>query len=73
MNAMIEMDGAYHKYIRDPEFPRELDYLNCRYTDRSSMLYRADRMIDNFRGAKIYFKRKDFNQTDTHKIDNIID
>ena len=41
MNAVIELDEAYHRYIRDPDFLRELDDLNHRYTGRPSMLYYA--------------------------------
>ena len=44
MNAVIELDEAYHRYIRDPEFLKDLDDLNRRYTGRPSMLYYADRM-----------------------------
>ena len=39
MNAVIELDEAYHRYIKDPDFLREVDDLNRKYTGRPSMLY----------------------------------
>ena len=72
MNAVIELDEAYHRYIRDPEFLRELDDLNHRYTGRPSMLYYADRMTRDLGGAKVYLKREDLNHTGAHKINNVI-
>ena len=72
MNAVIELDEAYHGYIRDPEFLKDLDDLNRRYTGRPSMLYYADRMTRDLGGAKVYLKREDLNHTGAHKINNVI-
>ena len=72
MNAVIELDGAYHKYIKDPEFMAEVDRMNHEYTGRPSMLYYADRMTKDLGGAKIYLKREDLNHTGAHKINNVI-
>ena len=72
MNAVIELDGAYHKYIKDPEFMAEVDRMNHEYTGRPSMLYYADRMTRDLGGAKIYLKREDLNHTGAHKINNVI-
>ena len=72
MNAVIELDEAYHRYIRDPEFLKDLDDLNRRYTGRPSMLYYADRMTRDLGGAKVYLKREDLNHTGAHKINNVI-
>lgn len=72
MNAVIELDRAYSKYRRDPEFLREVDDLNHRYTNRPSPLYYADRMTRDLGGARIYIKREDLNHTGSHKINNVI-
>ena len=72
MNAVIELDEAYHWYIKDPDFLREVDDLNRKYTGRPSMLYYADRMTKDLGGAKVYLKREDLNHTGAHKINNVI-
>ena len=72
MNAVIELDHAYSKYRKDPEFLREVDDLNHRYTNRPSPLYYADRMTRDLGGAKVYLKREDLNHTGSHKINNVI-
>lgn len=72
MNAMIELEEAYHKYKQDPEFNQELmDMLN-EYAGRPSRLYYAERMAKDLGGAKIYLKREDLNHTGAHKINNVI-
>lgn len=72
MNAVIELDEAYHRYIKDSDFLREVDDLNRKYTGRPSMLYYADRMTKDLGGAKVYLKREDLNHTGAHKINNVI-
>ena len=72
MNAVIELQEAYDHYKKDPEFLREVDDLNHRYTNRPSPLYYADRMTRDLGGAKIYIKREDLNHTGSHKINNVI-
>ena len=72
MNAVIELEHAYRMYIKDPDFLREVDELNRKYTGRPSMLYYADRMTRDLGGAKVYLKREDLNHTGAHKINNVI-
>lgn len=72
MNAVIELDEAYHRYIKDPEFLAEVDRMNREYTGRPSLLYYAERMTKDLGGAKIYLKREDLNHTGAHKINNVI-
>lgn len=72
MNAVIELDRAYSRLSKDPDFLREVDDLNHRYTNRPSPLYYADRMTKDLGGAKIYIKREDLNHTGSHKINNVI-
>ena len=72
MNAVIELDKAYHEQISNPEFLAEVDRMNREYTGRPSMLYYAERMTKDLGGAKIYLKREDLNHTGAHKINNVI-
>ena len=72
MKAVIELNEAYTKYMKDPEFLKELDEMNRRYTGRPSLLYYAERMTEDLGGAKIYIKREDLNHTGSHKINNVI-
>lgn len=72
MKAVIELNEAYTKYMKDPEFLRELDEMNRKYTGRPSLLYYAERMTEDLGGAKIYIKREDLNHTGSHKINNVI-
>ena len=63
MNAVQELEEAYEKYSRDPEFNRELDHLLKNYAGRPSLLYYAEKMTKDLGGAKIYLKREDLNHT----------
>ncbi len=72
MNAVIELQEAYAKYSRDPEFMAEVERLNREYTGRPSPLYFAKRMTEDLGGAKVYIKREDLNHTGSHKINNVI-
>lgn len=72
MNAVIELEKAYEFYSRDEEFKKELDNLLKNYAGRPSMLYYAEKMTKNLRGAKIYLKREDLNHTGSHKINNVL-
>ena len=72
MNAVQELEEAYEKYSRDPEFNRELDDLLKNYAGRPSLLYYAEKMTKDLGGAKIYLKREDLNHTGSHKINNVL-
>ncbi len=72
MNAVNELEEAYNKYSKDPEFIKELDYLYKQYAGRPSILYYAKNMTENLGGAKIYLKREDLNHTGSHKINNCL-
>ncbi|HVJ76299.1 MAG TPA: tryptophan synthase subunit beta, partial [Hyphomicrobium sp.] len=56
----------------DPEFQREIDFLNRHYGGRPSPLYHAERMSAELGGAKIYFKREELNHTGSHKVNNCL-
>ncbi|MNC15535.1 Tryptophan synthase beta chain [compost metagenome] len=72
MNALIELEEAYKKYSKDPEFLAELNGLLKHYSGRPTNLYYAGRLTEHLGGAKIYLKREDLNHTGAHKINNTI-
>ncbi|WP_394918396.1 tryptophan synthase subunit beta [uncultured Robinsoniella sp.] len=72
MNAVHELEAAYAKYSKDPEFIAELDDLYKNYAGRPSLLYYAEKMTEDLGGAKIYLKREDLNHTGSHKINNVL-
>jgi len=72
MPNILELNKAWNAAKVDPEFQRELDYLNKHYTGRPSPLYYAERLSEHLGGAKIYFKRDELNHTGSHKINNCL-
>ncbi len=72
MNAVIELEEAYNKYKKDPDFNKELTKLFNDYAGRPSRLYFAEKMTRDLGGAKIYLKREDLNHTGAHKINNVL-
>ena len=72
MPNILELDEAYTKAKKDPEFLSELEYLNKHYTGRPSPLYFAERLTEHLGGAKVYFKRDELNHTGSHKINNCL-
>ena len=72
MNAVIELEEAYHHYKNDTEFNKELSSLFNEYAGRPSLLYYAEKMTKDLGGAKIYLKREDLNHTGSHKINNVL-
>ena len=72
MNAVIELDNAYKRYLKDEEFVQELEELLKNYAGRPSLLYYAEKMTKDLGGAKIYLKREDLNHTGSHKINNVL-
>lgn len=72
MNAVIELENAYHHYKDDPAFNAELTSLLNEYAGRPSRLYYAEKMTKDLGGAKIYLKREDLNHTGSHKINNVL-
>lgn len=72
MNAVLELEKAYLSCKQDPAFSKELHELLVSYTGRPSLLYYAQRMTRDLKGAKIYLKREDLNHTGSHKINNAL-
>jgi tryptophan synthase beta chain len=72
MYPLDELNQAYRKYLKDPEFLAELDADLANYVGRPSPLYYAERLSRETGGAQIYLKREDLNHTGAHKINNTI-
>jgi len=72
MRPLDELNAAYSRYIKDPEFLAEFDSDLRHYVGRPSPLYYAERLSDEIGGARIYLKREDLNHTGAHKINNTV-
>jgi tryptophan synthase beta subunit len=72
MNEIIRLEEAYEFYKNDKDFQEELNTLLREYAGRPSMLYYAEQMSKDLKGAKIYLKREDLNHTGSHKINNVL-
>ena len=70
--ALHELNEAYAKYSKDPEFLDEFRYELKHFVGRPSPIYHAKRWSEMLGGAQIYFKREDLNHTGAHKINNVI-
>jgi len=72
MPAITELNVAYQRYMKDPEFLAELDEDLKHYVGRPSPLYHAERWSKELGGAQIYLKREDLNHTGAHKVNNTV-
>lgn len=72
MAALDELEEAYGKYSKNPEFNAELDNLFRYYSGRPTSLYYAERFSRELGQGKVYFKREDLNHTGAHKINNAL-
>ncbi len=72
MESIEELNEAYTKYMKDPEFLAELDADLQDYVGRPSPIYHAERLSRETGGAQIYLKREDLNHTGAHKINNTV-
>jgi tryptophan synthase beta chain len=71
-HALAELNEAYARYSKDPEFLDEFRYELKHFVGRPSPIYHARRWSEQVGGAQIYFKREDLNHTGAHKINNVI-
>ncbi|HHT0593178.1 TPA: tryptophan synthase subunit beta [Legionella anisa] len=72
MHALKQLEEAYAKYRRDPDFLAELNAELKDYVGRPNPLYHARRLSKEIGGAQIYLKREDLNHTGAHKINNTV-
>ncbi len=69
--ALEELEEAYARFSRDPEFHAELEGLLRDYAGRPTPLYFARRLSDRL-GLRVYLKREDLLHTGAHKINNAL-
>jgi tryptophan synthase beta chain len=72
MSAITELEKAYNRLRKDPDFKRELNHYLKNYAGRPTPLYYAKNLSEKLRGARLYFKREDLLHTGAHKINNTI-
>src|SRR3989442_6186972 len=72
MPALSELEHAYDKARRDRSFRKEFQFYLHEYAGRETPLYFAERLTEEFGGAKIYLKREDLCHTGAHKINNTL-
>ncbi len=72
MDSVLELEQAYEKYRKDPDFIAELEWELKHFVGRPSPLYHAQRWSRELGGAQIYLKREDLNHTGAHKINNTV-
>ncbi|MDP4169700.1 MAG: pyridoxal-phosphate dependent enzyme, partial [Bacillota bacterium] len=72
MQAVLELEEAYIKAKREPEFQLEIQRLLKEYVGRETPLFLAENLTRHSGGAKIFLKREDLNHTGAHKINNTI-
>ena len=72
MPALLELETAYARIRKNPDFKRELRALLAEYVGRPTPLTHASRLSDELGGAQIWLKREDLCHTGAHKINNTI-
>ncbi|MEO1330092.1 MAG: tryptophan synthase subunit beta [Pseudomonadota bacterium] len=72
MPLILDLEQEYQKAKTDPAFEAEMQDLWTHYVGRPSPLYFAERLTEEFGGAKIYLKRDELNHTGAHKINNVL-
>ncbi len=70
--AIEELEFAYEKYKKDPDFQKELTYYLSQYAGRPTPLYFAKNLTRHLGGAKIYLKREDLLHGGAHKTNNTL-
>jgi tryptophan synthase beta chain len=72
MGPLQELEEAYRKAAKDPDFQAELDSLLRTYAGRPTPLTPARRLASFLGNGRIYLKREDLTHTGAHKINNAI-
>ncbi len=72
IEALDELREMYERYKNDPEFLKEFHHDLKHFVGRPSPIYFAERLTEQFGGAKIYLKREDLNHTGAHKVNNTV-
>ncbi len=72
MPLIMEVEKEYNNIKKDSAFNKEFEYYLEKFVGRPSPLFFAERITDDLKGPKIYFKRDELNHTGAHKINNCI-
>ena len=72
MPLIMEVEKEYNNIKNDSSFKNEFEYYLEKFVGRPSPLFFAERITNNLKGPKIYFKRDELNHTGAHKINNCI-
>ena len=56
MPLILDLEQAYNQARSEPNFIAELDRFNAEFVGRPSPLYYAERLTEQYGGAKIFFK-----------------
>ena len=72
MPLILSLEDEFGRARNDPNFWAEMEDLWKHDVGRPSPLYLAERLTEQFGGAKIYMKRDELNHTGAHKINNVL-
>ena len=72
MPLIMEVEKEYNSIKKDSSFNKEFNYYLEKFVGRPSPLFFAERITEDLKGPKIYFKRDELNHTGAHKINNCI-
>ena len=72
MPAVLELERAYKRISKEPEFTTQLADLLRDYAGRPTPLFHARRLSRHLGGGAVYLKREDLTHTGAHKINNTL-
>jgi tryptophan synthase beta chain len=72
MPAVLELERAYKRISKEPEFTAQLADLLRDYAGRPTPLFHARRLSRHLGGGAVYLKREDLTHTGAHKINNTL-
>jgi len=70
--ALVELESAFNKYIKDQDFQKELQKVMKDFVGRPTPLLFAENATKELGGANIYLKLEGLANTGAHKINNAI-
>ncbi|MBJ7604373.1 MAG: tryptophan synthase subunit beta [Candidatus Dormibacteraeota bacterium] len=72
MAALVELESAWEEAWSDAAFQLELRAQQHAFIGRPTPLYSADRLSEEFGGARLHLKREDLCHTGAHKLNNAL-
>lgn len=70
--ALEQLRDSYMRFRHDEAFQAHYHAVLKNYVGRPSPVYYAQRLSEEYGGARIYLKREDLNHTGAHKINNAV-